>query len=69
MKYIKKKKMIEDFERIRELDEMYLIETQLEIEEEWYLSEQEKLPAKIEIIKTKEHDTSRDLQKRTKKIS
>lgn len=58
----------EDFERLRDMDEMYLIEAQKEMEEEWKQWEN-RLPAEITIIdKTKENDTSGDLQKRIERI-
>lgn len=42
----------EDFERVKELDEMYLIEAQREEEEAYWQWEEEqiKLPAKIVIV-------------------
>lgn len=54
----------EDWERIYDLDQMYQIENQLQIEEEYenYLQEQEeKLPATIEVIfKKSKHDIKRE---------
>lgn len=49
--------MKEDYEWAKQLDKMYLVEYQQEIEEDYYLweEEQQKLPANIEIIFTKEH--------------
>jgi len=50
---------IEDFDRMQELDELYLQEYNLQIEEEWrqWLDEQEKrLPAKIKTISKKKHN-------------
>lgn len=50
----------EDWERMSELDKMYLLEKQKEIEEEWqqWEEEQEKLPAKIKVKKKNETEIS-----------
>lgn len=42
----------EDYERMQELDQMYLAEYQREVEEEWqqWELEQQKLPARIVIL-------------------
>lgn len=47
--------MKEDYERAKQLDEIYLAEYQKEIEEDYQLweEEQQKLPAHIEIVFTK----------------
>ena len=51
--------MNEDFERALELDQMYLIEYQKEIEEQWQQWEEEhRLPAKIEIMSKKKRNAS-----------
>jgi len=49
---VKKKNMIEDFERSRQLDSMYIQEQQLEEEQAYWQweEEQSKLPAKIVIL-------------------
>lgn len=46
--------MTEDFERAKELDQMYLIESQKRMEEEWqeWEHEQSKEPARIELVQT-----------------
>lgn len=63
--------MNEDYERLHFLDEMYLVEYQQEIEEDYYnwKEEQERLPASIEIIFTKKHkhDTKRKNYKENQK--
>ena len=54
--------MREDFERIKQLDVMYLYEHQQEIEQEYFewQQNQDKLPAKISIhfIKKKKYENS-----------
>ena len=47
--------MTEDWERLPEMDKMYLIEKQREIEEGWqqWEEEQTRLPAKIEVYEPK----------------
>lgn len=48
----------EDFERLSELDKMYLWERENEVWEEywqWEEERQERLPAKIEVVGTKEN--------------
>lgn len=65
--------MIEDFERARELDQMYLIESQRQMEEEWQQWEEEnsqKQPARIELITTKKkkYDKRGKIKKSRRKI-
>lgn len=62
-KYYKMKHLEEDWERLSEMDQMYVIEKQKEIEEEWQQWEEEqqrkkKLPAKI-IISKEEYEKNK----------
>lgn len=66
--------MLEDFERARELDQMYFIESQRQMEEEWQQWEEEiaqKEPARVELITTKkkQYDKRRQVGKSERNIA
>jgi hypothetical protein len=52
--------IVEDWERMEYLDEMYKVEKEMEIEEEWrrWLEIQEQEPAKITVLKLYSHENS-----------
>jgi len=43
--------MVEDFERVHEMDQMYIVEWQLQMEQDWqqWDHEQQHVPAKIQV--------------------